>query len=342
MQTGLPHGTVSSVSAGSTVPAFQTVEFICRKKQELSRLKKEIYHKVEPYKKRKNELNEKIVGEINEIESFLKEKQDLTPDQTNNLHILLLEYGMAALKYGDTDWETFALSQEIFLNNEKLVASGGFSISRADQEKRKITREEREYAWKCCQYNFAHNITYYDLPPPADPAQEGFSVEYKKLIAQGISEVIAIAVTNARLAKKICLASLEEKPSLEAQSTSQEQSTSQAQPCSPVNPSAQANLTSRAKPYSRPKYFAQAKPSARAKPYARTKPFAQVKPSSQAQPFSQSDPLEVALISLNRFYDAWLQCKNPEQDWSLILEGRTLNEWKVYLPAEIKQKLDLD
>ncbi|WP_130835679.1 hypothetical protein [[Erwinia] mediterraneensis] len=249
----------------------QAADFLRETERQFSLLKKEIHRRKERDESGKIALNSAIFAQVNCTEAILKRPQEITPDQKKRLHLLLIQYGMAALKCGDTDWESFGLAQEIFHNNEQFAVSNDFLPSLADLQKKNITPEEREYAWRCCQYNFACNITYLGMARPADPYQAGFSDWHEKLIPAHISAEVATAAINARLAEQLCLASL------------------------------------------------------------------------QAVPSEQRDPLAIALKSLNRFYDRYLQCTSPERDWDLISDGRILRlGMGVFLPAEIKRKLDLD
>ncbi|MBC8653565.1 hypothetical protein GQR86_10960 [Providencia vermicola] len=51
-------------------------------------------------------------------------------------------YGMAAMKSGDTEWESFGLSKEVFENNEKFFNSTDCLLSTSEQLKQKIDIEK--------------------------------------------------------------------------------------------------------------------------------------------------------------------------------------------------------
>ncbi|WP_334468414.1 hypothetical protein [Arsenophonus sp. PmNCSU2021_1] len=77
--------------------------------------------------KQKIEFNNEIIGLINEIkklhDSHLESSEKNNENFIAELQILKIKFGMVAIKYADTDWESFGLSEEIFKNNHQFLNS---------------------------------------------------------------------------------------------------------------------------------------------------------------------------------------------------------------------------
>ncbi|HDF2341615.1 TPA: hypothetical protein PC598_001166 [Morganella morganii] len=176
-------------------------DYINNMNNNLLEIEKSLYCTNEPDNETKLKLNNLIFGFINEIENKLKSDHGLTDKLQKNLQILNIKFGMAAMKSGDTDWESFSLSKEVHDNSQ---LPDYFSLTLDELQTQKITAEERIYAWNCCQYNFAHNLIYTEMPAPENKMQEMFSFYFDQYKIQGISENIAIASANAKIAEKLC------------------------------------------------------------------------------------------------------------------------------------------
>ncbi|MFU9137479.1 hypothetical protein [Erwinia tasmaniensis] len=170
----------------------------------LLKIESELYGENEPDNKRKLELNNLIFGFINEIEGHLEAGHGLTNRLEKNLQVLKIKFGMAAMKCGDADWESFNLSGEVHSNNELFIKQNSFALSLDELQTQGITEEIRTYAWNCCQYNFAHTLVYTEMPAPADKLQEEFSTFFEQYKKQGVSESITVAAVNAKIAEKLC------------------------------------------------------------------------------------------------------------------------------------------
>src|SRR5476651_219614 len=81
-------------------------------------IENELYNACEPDTKRKLELNNEIFKFINEVEDKLNAEKWRVNASKEDLQILKIKFGMAAMKSGDTDWESFNLAKEVFDNNE--------------------------------------------------------------------------------------------------------------------------------------------------------------------------------------------------------------------------------
>jgi hypothetical protein len=167
-------------------------------------IENELYRTVEPDNKRKREINDLIFGFINKIEGELKTDYGLPNKIKKELQVLNIKFGMAAMKSGDTDWESFNLSSEVHDNNELFVSQNYFALSLDELQTQGITAEKRTFAWNCCQYNFAHALIYSEMPAPADKMQEAFATHFEQYKKQGASESIAVAAANAKIAEKLC------------------------------------------------------------------------------------------------------------------------------------------
>ena len=170
----------------------------------LIKIEKELYSSNEPDKRRKSELNNEVFGFINKIEDMLRKNKGLTDISKKNLQILNIKFGMAAMKSGNTDWESFNLSREVYENNEFFLSKNASLLSCDDLRRQKIAKENRDFSWNCCQYNFACNLIYTDMPAPAYNVQEGFLTYFDECKKSGVSDKIAVAVANVEVAKKLC------------------------------------------------------------------------------------------------------------------------------------------
>lgn len=178
---------------------------------ELLKIEKELYNQYEPSPERKNELNSKAFENINIIEDILKNKEEINITSIKRLQELNVMYGMAAMKSGDTEWESFGLSKEVFENNEKFFNSTDCLLSTSEQLKQKIDIEKRLTYWNTCQYNFAYNIVYEGMSAPSDLTQNDFHHHFEQCSRSNISNDIAIAAANAKCAENLCKSSLTEQ-----------------------------------------------------------------------------------------------------------------------------------
>ncbi|WP_345827482.1 hypothetical protein AAGR22_11025 [Erwinia sp. HDF1-3R] len=170
----------------------------------LLKIESELNGTNEPDNKRKLELNDLIFGFINQIEGSLEADYGLTNRIKKDLQALKIKFGMAAMKCGDTNWESFNLSGEVHGNNELFINQNSFALSLDELQTQGITEEIRTFAWNCCRYNFAHTLIYTEMPAPADKVQEEFSTFFEQYKKQGISENITVAAANAKIAEKLC------------------------------------------------------------------------------------------------------------------------------------------
>lgn len=192
---------VNSYQIGSSHHESKRISSI---NKSLLKIEKILYSDNEPSNSKKLELNSQIFGLINEIESILATNQRLSESSKKDLQILSIKFAMAAMKSGDTDWENFNLSKEVYENNESLASQCSFLPTLDEQNRQSITAEKRMYYWQCCQYNFAHNLIYTEVAAPADITQEDFITCFENLKKQGASESVATSAANAALAEKLC------------------------------------------------------------------------------------------------------------------------------------------
>ncbi|RJL50466.1 hypothetical protein [Pectobacterium carotovorum] len=168
------------------------------------KIESEIYKSYDLNKERKIELNDEIFKCLNKVEGVLNKGESLEKASKKKLQILKITLGMAAMKTGDTDWESFGLSKEVFENNETFSRSNDFILTVDERKIQKITTEDRESHWNCCRYNFAYNIIYNGMAAPSDQKQEAFSRYFEEFHRSNVTENIAIAATNAKIAKELC------------------------------------------------------------------------------------------------------------------------------------------
>lgn len=158
--------------------------------------------------KQKIDFNSKIMGLINEIESLhdkhIKSYKNINHTFIKELQILKVKFGMVAMKYGDTDWESLGLSQEILENNNKFFNSNLCLLSSDEQQLQKITEENRNYVWYCCLYNFAHQLAYEKVEPPADKNNAEYYSIVDELKTKNLPEDTVFAIANARCALILC------------------------------------------------------------------------------------------------------------------------------------------
>ncbi|WP_224718455.1 hypothetical protein [Pectobacterium versatile] len=175
----------------------------------LLKIEKETFSGRKIDKKRKDELNNEVFESLNKVEKILNKDKNLDSTSKKELQILQVKFGMAAMKTGDTDWESFGLSGEVFENNENFSKSNAFALTVDEQRIQKITAEDRELHWNCCRYNFACNIIYDGMSAPGYQRQEGFSRYFDEFNKDNIPESVAVAVAaaNAKIAQKLCKSS---------------------------------------------------------------------------------------------------------------------------------------
>ncbi|MBN3265588.1 hypothetical protein [Pectobacterium brasiliense] len=149
-------------------------------------------------------MNDEIFKYLNKVEGVLNKDESLERASKKNLQILKIKFGMAAMRTGDTDWECFGLSKEVFENNETFSRSNDFILTVDERKRQKIATEDRESHWNCCRYNFAYNIIYDGMSAPSDQNQEEFSRYFEGFYRHNFTENIAIAATNAKIAKELC------------------------------------------------------------------------------------------------------------------------------------------
>nr|CBA71520.1 hypothetical protein ARN_01970 [Arsenophonus nasoniae] len=158
--------------------------------------------------KQKIDFNSEIMGLINEIENLhdkhIKSHKNINHTFIKELQILKVKFGMVAIKYGDTDWESFGLSQEIFENNNKFFNSNLCLLSSDDQQLQKITEKNRNYVWYCCLYNFAHQLAYEKVEPPADKNNTEYYSTVDELKTKNLPQDTIFAIANARCALTLC------------------------------------------------------------------------------------------------------------------------------------------
>lgn len=158
----------------------------------------------EPTLTRKTELNDQLIGILNQIENKLRIDNTIDLKYTKYLQILKIKYGIVAIKSGDTTWEDFNLSTEIYKNNEKFFDSTNCLLSFNEQRQQGITKKEREFSWYCCLYNFAYQLIHHDVGEPADRNQQLFMPYFNSLKIEPTPNDVAIAIANARAAQKLC------------------------------------------------------------------------------------------------------------------------------------------
>lgn len=158
--------------------------------------------------------NSHALGLLNSVEVILKRysASDTVPMEKKRfktLQILLIKCSMGAIYSGDTDWQSYGLSQEIYQNTKKFILSGEYMLSKNDEEHQKISIEDFNLSYKCCQYNFAHSIAYNDIHETGIFDNTELRCEVDKL-ADLLGQNVAFAIVNAHHALRICIDSLSE------------------------------------------------------------------------------------------------------------------------------------
>lgn len=198
----------SSDSPYYSPPTQSGPNFFTTSNRNLKSIEARLHIKPEPNREIKLKLNKETLGELNKVEEKLKDKEKPDDSTLKLLQILKIKYGMTAIACGDTDWESFNLSEEIYENNESFMNSGDLLLTLDEQIQQQITKEARQYSWNCCQYNFAYNMTYYEILSPAEGDKgmpESYAVIYNTIKAtHHVSDEIATAVSNAIFAKELC------------------------------------------------------------------------------------------------------------------------------------------
>lgn len=162
--------------------------------------------------KQKIEFNNEIIGLINEIKNLHDSHFESSEKNNENfiaeLQILKIKFGMVAIKYADTDWESFGLSEEIFKNNHQFLNSHLCRLSLDEQQRQNITDNDINQVWYCCLYNFAYELAHNKVAPPADKNHTKYHTEYysivDKLKAENLPEDKIFAIANARSALILC------------------------------------------------------------------------------------------------------------------------------------------
>ncbi|MFJ5346815.1 hypothetical protein LOZ86_11300 [Pectobacterium parvum] len=194
-------------SMSSYTSNYNTSDVIKGINNTLLKIEKEIFSDREIDKKRKDELNNEVFEYLNKVEKILNKDKNLDSTSKKELQILQIKFGMAAMKTGDADWESFGLSGEVFENNENFSKSNAFLLTVDEQRIQKITTEEREFHWNCCRYNFAYNIIYDGMSAPDYQRQEEFSRYFDEFNKDNIPENVAVAAANTKIAQKLCKSS---------------------------------------------------------------------------------------------------------------------------------------
>ena len=198
----------SSNSPYYNPPTESGSNFFTVSNRNLKNIEARLHINPEPDREAKLKLNEETLGGINEVEEKLNNPDKPDSSTLKPLQILKIKYGMTAIACGDTDWESFNLSEEIYKNNESFMDSGDLLLTLDEQTQQQITKEARQHSWNCCQYNFAYNMTYYEILSPAEGKKgmpASYAVIYNTIKAtRHVSDEIATAVSNAIFAKELC------------------------------------------------------------------------------------------------------------------------------------------
>lgn len=158
--------------------------------------------------KQKIDFNSKIVRLIIEIENLhdkhIESHKNINQTFIKELQILKIKLGMVAMKYGDTDWESFSLSQEIFENNDNFFNTQSCLLTEKNQQEQNITEKNRNDVWNCCLYNFAHQLAYEKVEAPADKNNAEYYSIVNELKTENLPEDTILAIANARCALLLC------------------------------------------------------------------------------------------------------------------------------------------